>query len=372
MDQFDESRTPLNPSPVTCHPSLRWLPLILSCIAIVLAFLGLIESDVPLTRYVRSLYHPIGYLLNPWLYQFSDAGDRLGRGESLVILSLVVLAVGFGLKDAVWKSAGWQSLLAHGIAALVSNVAKHVVGRPRPKFMHAGPIELSPAGGSGWDSFPSGHATASFAVAAVIAVRFPRTRWFVFALALAIASSRILRGAHFLTDAVGGAAIGYLVGTVVARPWREWRASVVSGCATGALALSSLLLVVWTIGSPLTAEGPLPLLQAAGIVVVLLGLIGRAMPDIRPAFTPGWWSRSHAMVLIATGFSLLTGSLWVLATVTCAAAAVWLQSRTAAAATAEDLDSTRFPPLAREAAFALLVVCAVVALIELRGALPMR
>jgi hypothetical protein len=64
----------------------------------VLAFAGLFEWDVPLTRFVRSFYPEVGSESNPWLVQFSDIGDRLGKGESLVILSLVLLAVGYGLK----------------------------------------------------------------------------------------------------------------------------------------------------------------------------------------------------------------------------------------------------------------------------------
>ena len=86
-----------------------------------------------------------------------------------VILSLVLLAVGYGLKHPQWKDAGWQSLIAHGLAALSANILKHVIGRPRPKFMHAGNLEFSPVSGSGWDSFPSGHAAAAFAVATVLA-----------------------------------------------------------------------------------------------------------------------------------------------------------------------------------------------------------
>lgn len=62
--------------------------------AVALTLLGLLELDVPLTKFVRSLYHPVGYLPNPWLAYFSDIGDRLGRGESLVALSLLLLLVG--------------------------------------------------------------------------------------------------------------------------------------------------------------------------------------------------------------------------------------------------------------------------------------
>jgi len=166
-----------------------------SVCALILTFVGLWDWDVPLTRFIRSLndFH-MDHLANPWLAQLSDIGDRLGKGESLVILSLVLLAVGYGLKHPQWKDAGRQSLIAHGLAALSANIMKHAIGRPRPKFMHAGNIEFSPASGSGWDSFPSGHAAAALAVATVLTTKFPRARWPILAAAVAIAASRIIRG----------------------------------------------------------------------------------------------------------------------------------------------------------------------------------
>ena len=69
------------------------VPLAFSCAALVLAFAGLFEWDVPLTRFIRSLNDShMDHLANPWLAQLSDIGDRLGKGESLVILSLVLLS----------------------------------------------------------------------------------------------------------------------------------------------------------------------------------------------------------------------------------------------------------------------------------------
>ncbi|HET7438063.1 MAG TPA: phosphatase PAP2 family protein, partial [Nitrospira sp.] len=170
MNSLNPSHVSPPASSVICDlsPFSRFAPLAFSCVSLVLTFFGLFEWDVPLTRFVRSLNDfQVDHLHNPWLAQLSDVGDRLGKGDSLIIVSLVAMAVGFGLKQAVWKAAGWQSLLAHGLAGLFSNLMKHLIGRPRPKFMHAGTLELSPVSGSGWDSFPSGHAAASFAVATV-------------------------------------------------------------------------------------------------------------------------------------------------------------------------------------------------------------
>src|SRR6476619_7175177 len=163
------------------HGARRLLPyLSLACIiaALLITFIRFMEFDAPLTRFVRSLndFH-IDHLHNPWLAQLSDVGDKLGKGESLLVVSAVLLAAGYTLGRASLKRAGWETLIAHLVAGGINTAIKHVVGRGRPKFMHTGNSEFSPFGGAGWDSFPSGHSMATFAVAAVLVVRFPKVRW---------------------------------------------------------------------------------------------------------------------------------------------------------------------------------------------------
>ena len=59
----------------------------------------------------------------------------------------------------------------------------------------------------------SGHTTVAFACAAVLAPYLTR-RWRVvgYALATAVALGRIVVGAHFPLDVVGGASLGLLLG----------------------------------------------------------------------------------------------------------------------------------------------------------------
>src|SRR4029078_5660655 len=91
----------------------------LSVCALILAFAGLFEWDVPCSRFNRSLNDVhMDHLANPCLAQLSDMGDRLGKGESLVILSLALLAVGYGFKHPLWKAGVSQGLFGNGFAAL--------------------------------------------------------------------------------------------------------------------------------------------------------------------------------------------------------------------------------------------------------------
>ena len=330
-DHIRQGRDPVSithhPSPITHHVSARvsLVPLLFSCAALILAFVGLFEWDVPLTRFIRSLndVHR-DHLANPWLAQLSDVGDRLGKGESLVILSLVLLAVGYGLKHPQWKDAGWQSLIAHGLAALCANILKHAIGRPRPKFMHAGNLDLSPVSGSGWDSFPSGHAAAACAVATVLAAKFPRVRWPILAVAVAIAMSRIIRGSHYLTDVAGGAALGCVIGVVAAHPWREWRSSIaVAVCRMTPLFVATLALV-WTIVHLPSETWPSQQLLWSGLVLTLAGLVGHVLWTVQSPWCPDWLSGSLARGLVGLGLGMTTGSLFVTTTVLLVCVAHWL------------------------------------------------
>jgi undecaprenyl-diphosphatase len=298
---------------------------LLSVCALILAFVGLYEWDVSLTRFTRSLNDVhIDHLSNPWLAQFSDIGDRLGKGETLVILSLVLWAVGYGFKQPQWTEAGWRSLIAHGFAALSATILKHVIGRPRPKFMHAGNFEFSPVSGSGWDSFPSGHAAAAFAVATVLATKFPRARWPIFVAAAAIAASRIIRGSHYLTDVAGGAALGCIIGMIAAHPWREWRSSAGMAVCRMTPFFVATLALVWTILYLPPEVWPFRQLVWGGLLLTLVALVGHVLWSVQSSWRPVWLTGPLARGVVGLGLGMTTGSLFITIIVLLVCAAYWL------------------------------------------------
>jgi membrane-associated phospholipid phosphatase len=74
--------------------------------------------------------------------------------------------------------------------------------------------------GAGGDSFPSGHAINSFALASVMAARYPDRpliKYGAYGLATAVSVSRVTSRRHFPSDVVVGGALGYLIGHYVAR-----------------------------------------------------------------------------------------------------------------------------------------------------------
>ena len=78
--------------------------------------------------------------------------------------------------------------------------------RPRPFEAHPG-LHMFVAR-SGDPSFPSDHATAAFAIAVSVLLRNRRIGLVVLALAVAVALSRLVVGAHYPSDVIGGALVG--------------------------------------------------------------------------------------------------------------------------------------------------------------------
>jgi membrane-associated phospholipid phosphatase len=347
---------------------LPYLPIVCCCAALLLTFIRLIEFDAPLTRFVRSLNDVhIDHLHNPWLAEFSDVGNQLGKGESLLVVSAVCLAAGYGFRRAGLRRAGWETLIAHVVAGGLNTALKHLVGRARPKFMHTGDSEFSPFGGSGWDSFPSGHAMAAFAVATVLAVRYPRIRWLVMVLALAVSASRLFRGSHFLTDIVAGAVLGTLVGVVVANPWTDRRSSFTAALMTVTPPVAGLLAVITSIGQRPAESRMAALLHQAGLLTALTAMLGYLLVRVRPTVLPGQVTRMGAVALMGLGVAMCSGSFWVATVILLLCIAYWLRVDDGLPA-AEPGAASAWPS---EAAFGLAVLLTLFTIIELRGVLPM-
>ena len=113
-------------------------------------------------------------------------------------------------------------------ADFLSGTIKEAVDRPRPPradpgFEAAVSLPTSP-------SFPSGHATTTFACAVAIAILVPKWRWPALALAATVGVARVYLGVHYSIDVLAGAALGTLIGLAFALTFRRLRAPAVS-CA---------------------------------------------------------------------------------------------------------------------------------------------
>jgi membrane-associated phospholipid phosphatase len=107
---------------------------------------------------------------------------------------------------------GAEALIDGGI---VSSVLKLATQRPRPQY-DQGRGNFRDDG----NSFPSGHATATWALATVVADEYHGHPWVVvsaYGLATAVSVARYTGRNHFLSDALVGSAIGYGIGHYVYR-----------------------------------------------------------------------------------------------------------------------------------------------------------
>ena len=112
----------------------------------------------------------------------------------------------------------WQFPLV-ALAVLIADVAalalKNVfdIERPFVRYPEPEPLVRTPTD----LSFPSGHAATSFAAATVLARSVPRLAIPFYALAAAIAYSRVYVGVHYPLDVIAGALLGVGIATALLR-----------------------------------------------------------------------------------------------------------------------------------------------------------
>ena len=267
---------------------------ILSVLVVLGSFAALFHIDIPILRLLRS--HNLSALQS-----LGDLGEKLGNGGTLITISVLLLGTGYWLKRQAWIRTAVDSLLAHGVVALVVNSLKHIIGRPRPRLTHSSGWHWWPSLESGLDSFPSGHTSATVAVATVLARALPRLAWVPFALAGWVGASRIWRGSHFPGDVVGGMVLGFMVGSVFNGPLRWWGRS----CGRALVRIAPIVLLLagmfWVlthrIADPMTDR----MLVASGVMLVVAGWALQVMPQWRSAT-----GRDVAAVVTSKGF-LLSG-----------------------------------------------------------------
>lgn len=103
----------------------------------------------------------------------------------------------------------WLRAAAVPLSAIGLNFAiKVAVRRPRPKLRGLPPL----AGAPTQLSFPSAHATSSFAAAAAMGRVAPKARPALFGGAVAMAFTRPYLGMHYPSDVLAGAVLGTALG----------------------------------------------------------------------------------------------------------------------------------------------------------------
>jgi membrane-associated phospholipid phosphatase len=160
-----------------------------------------------------------GFLLAHNLFRDNPAVVALCRALShfgmsaicLLLLACVAASFRFSAFPEV-RAVLLVVLFSFAAAALAGTLLKELLGRARPIAELAG--QLNAAGGHGSPSFPSGHAAKSLALALAFALIVPAGSVVVRLVKLAlllvaslVCYSRIVLGAHYLSDVLAGAAV---------------------------------------------------------------------------------------------------------------------------------------------------------------------
>lgn len=158
---------------------------------------------------------------------FDDLGDGLEvLGEPLVSLGIGGALWGYGWwrKDPDLARTGRQAFDAVFIAEATTVLLKYASGRDRP-FVSGSSGSFDPFTRTvDSDSFPSGHTSGAFALAAVLSRNTDSSlaSWGYYGLATLVGLSRIYQDDHWASDVAVGALIGEVSGRLAMR-WDQKR-----------------------------------------------------------------------------------------------------------------------------------------------------
>lgn len=156
-----------------------------------------------------------------WLANPAAHVTDVGRSWWILTLTTLIVVGGWvfrrisksgnsGAIVAKVTAMAFYILVSVGLAALIVNIVKRAIGRPRPvEFADHGLWGINPfTWNFDFESFPSGHSTVNGALFMGLSMLFPRFRWPLLILGFCFALTRVFVGAHYPSDVTAGFGFG--------------------------------------------------------------------------------------------------------------------------------------------------------------------
>ncbi len=186
---------------------------VFAAVALNAVLLSMLVFDIPIAKRMDAL-PPLAHDLARVLTNVGKSGWILFLSAFLFLESQIVAR---HAQDARARCravlTGWIGayiFVTVAASGLVANILKRAIGRARPsQFDEWSALGFSPfAGNSRFESFPSGHATTIGALAAMLALMFPRYRVSLLTAGVWLAMTRVMLLAHYPSDVLAGFCLG--------------------------------------------------------------------------------------------------------------------------------------------------------------------
>jgi membrane-associated phospholipid phosphatase len=165
----------------------------------------------------------IGAHSSPELKRAMQTVSRVGDWPAHLIAGLLGIAIAFVTKSKTWMRIFLAMLVALALAGVTGRVVKLATGRARPS-VKAEAHWNGPRFSSKYHAFPSGHTASSTAFFVALFLKRKKIGAPLLLIPVLIALSRMVVGAHYLSDVTFAAILGVIC-AVLATRWLSTRDS---------------------------------------------------------------------------------------------------------------------------------------------------
>ena len=168
---------------------------------------------------IDNILKPVFQVQNLYLKDFFVKITEIGNSLWFFLISIIFFIIFYFLKNK-FKLLSFKKtylnflflFLSILITGLITQILKHLIGRPRPNYFFE---KISSETNffnfdSAYHSFPSGHTSTIFVVALFCTLLTPRIKYIYFIFASLVSVSRIVVGAHYITDVLAGIVVAFI------------------------------------------------------------------------------------------------------------------------------------------------------------------